>query len=163
MTATADPVDQPGPKKSKMPLILGLVLAIAGGGGGFMAVQMGLLGGGGGEQEAHAADASVAEPMAPLAFVALDPLVISLMNNGMPAHLRFSAQLEVAPEYQLEVEAQRPRIVDVLNTYLRAVTVPEMRDPAALGRLRGQMLRRVQLIAGEGRVRDLLIMEFVLD
>jgi flagellar FliL protein len=28
--------------------------------------------------------------------------------------------------------------------------------------LRAQMLRRVQIVAGEGRIRDLLIMEFVL-
>jgi flagellar FliL protein len=30
-------------------------------------------------------------------------------------------------------------------------------------RLRGQMLRRVQAVVGEGRVNDLLVMEFVLD
>jgi len=30
-------------------------------------------------------------------------------------------------------------------------------------RLRSQMLRRVQVVTGEGRVRDLLIMEFVLN
>jgi flagellar FliL protein len=30
-------------------------------------------------------------------------------------------------------------------------------------RLRGQMLRRVQLVVGDGMVRDLLITEFVLN
>ena len=32
-----------------------------------------------------------------------------------------------------------------------------------LVRLRAQMLRRVQMVTGEGRVRDLLITEFVLN
>jgi flagellar protein FliL len=56
-----------------------------------------------------------------------------------------------------------PRIVDVLNGYLRAVEVREFEDPAALVRLRAQMLRRVQIVTGEGRVRDLLVTEFVLN
>jgi flagellar FliL protein len=98
-----------------------------------------------------------------LVFVPLDPLVISLPGNGGRVHLRFTAQLEVAPEYALEVEAVKPRIVDVLNSYLRAVRVAELEDPAILIKLRGQMLRRVQIVTGEGRVRDLLIMEFVLN
>ena len=36
-------------------------------------------------------------------------------------------------------------------------------DPVQAVRLRGQMLRRVQLVVGDGRVNDLLIMEFVLN
>ena len=57
----------------------------------------------------------------------------------------------------------RPRILDVLNGYLRAVEVAELEDPSALVRLRAQMLRRIQVVAGEGRVNDLLISEFVLN
>ena len=55
-----------------------------------------------------------------------------------------------------------PRVMDVLNSYLRAVEVSDLEDPSALISLRAQMLRRIQLVTGEGRVRDLLIMEFVL-
>ena len=36
-------------------------------------------------------------------------------------------------------------------------------DPAALPRLRAQMLRRIQVVLGEGKVRDLLVTEFVLN
>lgn len=56
-----------------------------------------------------------------------------------------------------------PRIADVLNTYLRAVEVRDLEAPAATVWLRAQMLRRIQVVAGEGRVRDLLITEFVLN
>lgn len=163
MTAVADPVEAPPPKKSKMPLILGVVLLLAGAGGGFMAVQMGLIGG---QAESHDADAEHAvliNPLPNVAFVALDPLLISLPSQGTSRHLRFTAQLEVAPDRVAEVEGIKPRIVDVLNGYLRAVETADLEDPAALVRLRAQMLRRVQVVAGEGRVTDLLIMEFVMN
>ncbi|MFQ1700452.1 flagellar basal body-associated protein FliL [Loktanella agnita] len=164
MSDDAEEPEEETPKKgSKMPLIIGLVLLLAGGGGGFFAVQSGLLGGG---SESHA-EAEVAEENdAPLelnvSFVPIDPLVISLPGTGGRGHLRFVAQLEVPPDHVAEVEAVKPRIVDVLNGYLRAVDLTDLENPAALMRLRSQMLRRVQVVTGEGRVSDLLIMEFVL-
>ncbi len=161
MTAVADPPAKVPRKKSKLPLVLGLVLLIAGGGGGFMAVKTGLLGGAHGEvDEEYTGELA---PLPELAFVALDPLVISLPNGGPNRYLKFSAQLEVVPAHQAEVEAIKPRVVDVLNGYLRAVETADLEDPTALMRLRSQMLRRVQVVAGEGRVQDLLIMEFVLN
>ncbi len=165
MTATADPIADTKPKtKSKMPLILGVVLAILGGGGGFFAVKMGLIGG------QAAVDAPVEEmagdllaPLPPVAFLALDPLIVNMPNQSGRQFLRFTAQLEVPPQYLVEVEAVKPRIVDVLNGYLRAVEIADLENPAVLLRLRAQMLRRVQVVTGEGRVSDLLIMEFVLN
>lgn len=168
MTAVADAEPEEKPKRSKMPLILGLVLALAGGGGGFFAVSKGLIGGGSAAHEETAADshgAATPEKGAampePVAFVPLEPMVISL--SGTQKFLRFTAQLEVAPAAQAEVTAIIPRIVDVLNGYLRAVDTSELADPAALMRLRAQMLRRVQVVTGTEKVRDLLIMEFVLN
>jgi flagellar FliL protein len=109
---------------------------------------------------AHVVDSAATEP---ISFVALDPLIISLSSDGGRTHLRFSAQLEVAPEFATEVEMVKPRIVDVLNSYLRAVKIEELDDPTSLMKLRSQMLRRVQIVTGEGRIKDLLIMEFVLN
>ena len=166
---TADPAAEAGEetekkKGSKLPLILGVVLALVGGGGGFMAVQMGLLGGGGDSgHEAAEAEVTAPDPLEPVAFVPLDPVVIALPGTNNREHLRFTAQLEVPPDQQAAVEAIKPRIVDVLNGYLRAVDLSDLENPSALMRLRGQMLRRIQVVAGEGRVNDLLIMEFVLN
>ena len=56
-----------------------------------------------------------------------------------------------------------PRVIDVLNSYLRALEIGDIADAAALVRLRAQMLRRIQIVTGAGRVNDLLIMEFVLN
>ena len=66
------------------------------------------------------------------------------------------------PGAEADVTKLTPRVMDVLNSYLRAVAVSDLEDPSALVSLRAQMLRRIQLVTGEGRVRDLLIMEFVL-
>lgn len=163
MTDSSD-VDDSAPKKaSKLPLLAGLVLAIFGGGGGFFAVQMGQIGGGE-VAETTGKDAAVPgeSEKIEVSFVAIDPLVISLPGAGGRDHLRFAAQLEVPPAYAAEVEAIKPRVIDVLNGYLRAIDIALLEDPATLTRLRAQMLRRVQVVAGPGRVSDLLIMEFVL-
>ncbi|WP_368185767.1 flagellar basal body-associated protein FliL [Aestuariibius sp. HNIBRBA575] len=151
------------PKKaSKLPLILGLVFAIVGGAGGFFAVQMGLIGGSDHVEvaEDHAEEPPL-DPLTPMSFIELDPLMIAMPGLTGGSHLRFRASLEVPPEYADEVQGVAPRIIDVLNGYLRAVDVADLEDPAALYRLRSQMLRRVKIVTGDGRVSDLLIMEFV--
>ena len=116
MIAAADVEDGAPPKASKLPLLLGFVLALLGGGGGFFAVQSGMLGG---SDRAGVAEEKTEDPEAEKAldvsFVAIDPLVISLPGQGGRDHLRFAAQLEVPPAYEAEVAAIKPRIVDVLN------------------------------------------------
>ena len=148
-------------KKSKLPLILGVVLAAAGGGGGYFVMSSGLLTGGHTEP-AHGEEMASLEALPDVAFVELSPMVVSIGDTGS-AHLRFKAQLEVPSAYKGEVEGILPRVIDVLNSYLRAVDVAELTDRAALAKLRAQMLRRVQIVTGKGRVRDLLIMEFVVN
>jgi flagellar FliL protein len=158
--ATAEDAD--GQKSgTKTTLVLGLILALAGAGGGFYTVSSGLLGGS--VPDAATAAGEVPNPLPDVAFVAVDPMIVSLMDERLDAHLRFRTQLEVDATYAADVEKILPRIVDVLNGYLRALEPEDLRDPNALTRLRAQMLRRVQVVAGAGRVRDLLIMEFVLN
>lgn len=157
---TADVEESPR-KGIFVPLIIGLALAAAGGGGGFFAVQSGLILSPTRDNPAEA-EADVDKSKG-IAFVAVDPLIISLGPASANRHLRFQAQLEVDQTYADEVEAIMPRIVDVLNGYLRAVKISDLEDNVALFRLRAQMLRRVQLVAGDGRVKDVLIQEFVLN
>ena len=146
-------------KKSKLPLIIGVVLALILGGGGFYATVSGMILGPKGD---HATEGEVAA-LPDIGFVPLEALVISLGAAAQSRHLRFTAQLEVAASHTAEVTLLQPRILDVLNGYLRAVDVAELEDPTALVRIRAQMLRRIQIVSGEGRVRDLLITEFVLN
>lgn len=149
-------------KKSKLPLVLGLVLFAVGAAGGFVAMRKGLVPGMGGLAPAHA-DAQAFPALPDIAFVPVERLVINLGDSGSARYLRFQAQIEVNGAHADDVTRLLPRIVDVLNGYLRAVDLRDIEDRSALVRLRAQMLRRIQLVAGAGRVRDLLITEFVVN
>lgn len=158
--AIAEATLQAEPRKGrKKPLLLGVVLAIILGGAGFYAVWTGLILG----DPAHEQTDAAPSPLQGIAFVPLDTMVVSLGADSGSEHLRFTAQVEVVQGAEADVTLLKPRILDVLNSYLRAIDTASIEDPQAMARLRAQMLRRVQIVTGEGRVRDLLITEFVLN
>lgn len=155
MAATQAPQTESTHKRGRMAWLIAPVLALGLGGAGFYAAYSGLL-----------FKPQQGEGLAPLpgiAFVPIEPMIVSLGSEGRNRHLRFNAQLEVPVAHQGDVTLLLPRIMDVLNGYLRAVEIRDLEDPAALIRLRAQMLRRVQIVTGEGRVRDLLVTEFVVN
>ncbi|OIQ80529.1 flagellar FliL protein [mine drainage metagenome] len=152
--------EEPPKKRSKLPLLIGVVLMLILGGGGFYATYSGLLFG---AAKTDAKPVEGAPGPADIAFVPIQALVVSLGPESKSSHLRFSAQLEVDHAHQASVTALMPRVLDVLNSYLRAVEPADLENPSALVRLRAQMLRRIQIVTGEGQVRDLLITEFVLN
>lgn len=160
MTQADTTIDTPPKKKGKLPILIGLAGAIALGGGGFYATYSGLIFGAQGA-DAHATGAGKTLP--DIVFVPVDPITISLGPQSRSRHLRFASQLEVNAAHVAEVQLLLPRVTDVLNSYLRAVELVQLEDPAALMRLKAQMLRRVQIVTGQDRVRDLLISEFVLN
>lgn len=160
---TEETPEEPEKKSGKMGLIISVVLALAGGAGGFFAVGSGLIGGGAPEEKSAQPAKEVPDALPEIAFVPLDPIVISIDHDQRMHHLRFRAQLEVDAAYKSDVELIAPRVVDVLNSYLRALKLTDISDPMALMKLRAQMLRRIQIVTGKGRVRDLLVMDFVLN
>ncbi|WP_181893206.1 flagellar basal body-associated FliL family protein [Falsiruegeria mediterranea] len=165
--ATADELE-PEKKGGKLPLIIGLVLGLVGAGAGFYATTSGLIPIGktaeAQDEKTYAEDTGEYPAALPdIEYVDLTPIMITLSGGATIHQLRFHAQLEVESKYHSDVEKIRPRILDVLNGYLRALELSDLRDPLALTRLRGQMLRRIGIVAGKGRVRDLLVIEFVLN
>lgn len=156
MGVTAD-IDAEGaaPKRGGG-LALGLALMLALGGAGFYATWSGLarLPAGG------SAPARVDGPVA--GFVPVGEIVVSLGPRAQASHLVFEAQLEVEPGAEDAAAALMPRVLDVLNGYLRAVEERDLEEPSAMPRLRAQMLRRVQLVTGPDLVRDLLVTRFIL-
>jgi flagellar FliL protein len=169
--------DEEVPKKGKKGLIIGALAAVILGGAAFFVTYTGIFPSAGGDSEVatdshgvpvgngHGApvEGEHSEAEVGVTFVALDPLIMSLGKFASSRHLRFQAYLEVPPAAAEEVAHLSPRILDVLNTYLRAISESELEDPASMNRLRAQMLRRVQVVVGEENVRDLLITEFVLN
>lgn len=145
-------------RKSRLPLLIGLVLALLAGGGGFYVMKSGLISGGG-----HGQSSETAAALPDISYVPVEQILISLPPGAPGRHLRFAGQIEVAKAHAAEVTLLMPRVLDVLNSYLRAVDPASFDDPGAMTRLRAQMLRRIQIVTGEGRVRDLLITEFVLN
>lgn len=151
---------KPQKKRGFLGVLAGLTLAALLGAAGFYAAWSGLI--------PHAPAPAQAPdhgpmPTADVVFVPIPPVVISLGPESTSRHLRFTAELEVEPAMAEEVGRLMPRVLDVLNSYLRAVDARQFDAPGALVRLRAQMLRRVQVVLGEGRVRDLLVTEFVLN
>lgn len=151
------------PKRGKRPILIGGLLALLLGGAGFYAAVSGLIPGMGTQASADERGGDTPAPLDPIAFVSVPPLIVSLGDAAAQRHLRFVSQLEIDPAHATEVETLLPRIADVMNGYLRAVDSASLEDKAALVRIRAQLLRRIQLVSGEGRVRDLLITEFVLN
>lgn len=166
-------IKEPNRKKGLLvPLLLGVILAAAGGGGGFWAVTQGPLAatpdadasvgddaGEQGEEDEHLPDLAPTD----VVFLELETLVISLGAAESSRNLIFSAALEVRPEHLEEVTQLTPRVQDVLNSYLRVIAISELSDPTSLARLRSQMLRRIQVVTGTGRVRDLLVTQFLVN
>ena len=103
------------------------------------------------------------EEIGEVAFVTLDPLIVSLGASGSARHLKLTLSIEAYADATESVEVMLPRVRDVLNTYLRAVEVRDLEDPAAMARLRAQMARRVRMVTPPESVRDVLILEFVLN
>ncbi len=160
--ATAEESEAPV-KPRKTGLIVGAVLAVLGAAGGYFLATSGLLplAGNGTESDEETAEIS-AEAVPEIGFVDLPPAIISV-DVGDSRHLRFHAQLEVNAPYIGDVEKMKPRVMDVLNGYLRAIEVEDLEDSLALIRIRGHLLRRIEIVVGKGRVRDVLVMEFVLN
>lgn len=155
--------EEVAPKKGKMGLVVAIVLALLAGGGGFYAAISGLLPFG--AESSAEEEAKEEEPLKQLGsnvYVELDPLVVNIRSSSKYQLLKFVGQLEVKPEHAEDVEHIKPRLMDVMNTYLNALEAARFEDPIALIKLRAQLLRRLQVISGDGRIEDLLIMEFIL-
>lgn len=156
--AEADLEDGEGaPKKGKGGLFIGLVLAIVAGGGGF-AFTYGLLSG-----DAPSQTQTNAYLSDNLSFVPVEPMTVAIGSPADRRYLRFRAELEVNEDYEPDIVAMMPRVVDVLNTYLQSLEMEDIENPSSLLTLRSQMRRRVDLVVGGNRVHDLLVMEFVVN
>jgi len=157
---TADQSD-PEPKSGKRIWLLATLGALVLGAGAFSVLYFELLFS---EPEPARDEGEISKPMGlDIDFVPLDSLVVSLGPGASASHLVVTMQLEVAKNYVSEVEFLKPRIADVLNSYLRALKPEDIEQTGSLIRLRAQMLRRLQIVVGDGRIRDLLITEFVLN
>ncbi len=151
------------PKKGRGPLLIGVLLMFLLGGGGFYAAYSGLLpfGGGGGEA-AHAKPRPAPAPGDLPAFVNLGEMIVPLGPDATAEFLVIEIELEIRPEDAPALEALKPRVLDVFNTFLRALDERDIEAPSAAIRLRAQLLRRARAVTAPVEPADLLITSFVL-
>jgi len=155
--------DQTPAKRSKLPLLIALVLFLAASAGGFFATFSGvlsvasLIGGKMSENDAMQV-AAISTPT----YVSLGEIIVPLGPDAKAEFLLMTSEIEVAPEDVSTFEALLPRIQDLFNTYLRAVEARDLEQPNATMRLRDQLLRRLRVIAEPASPRDLLFTSFIL-
>lgn len=161
----SDDAEEDAPKKKSglVGKLLPMVLALVSAGGAFYAVNTGMIlapkdTSASAEKAKQIVEMTAAAP----SFVPLQPLMVTLGRGDSLENLRFEGYLEVRPGSEEAVTLLMPRVMDVLNGYLRAVEIGDLSDPSALIMMRGQMLRRIQTVVGEGLVADLLISKFLL-
>jgi flagellar FliL protein len=97
-------------------------------------------------------------------FVDMPEMALTVPNDGQPRQLRIKLSLElgrVAPGTP-SPDALMPRVYDALLAYLRTEHDDELAGSLALDRLRGDLLRRLDLVLGAGTVRDVLITSLVV-
>ena len=161
-----DTSEEAPPKPSLLKTLIPAVLSVVVLGGVAAGVAF-LLPSGSSETECAKADDAHAKKKTKnyddVAFVNLEPLVVSLGPNAKSKYLKISITLETFGSDAKAIEHLKPKFRDVLNTYLRAVDESDLTEPAAMIRLRAQMLRRIQLIAPQGAVENVLITDFVLN
>lgn len=95
-------------------------------------------------------------------FVVMDPMVVSISPIGRSKHLKISLVLETDDDGAEQLLDNGFYVQDVLNTFLRSIGSEVLEDPAAMSRLRAQILRRVRAIVPDANVQNVLITEFIL-
>jgi len=169
MSATTETSAKKSRKKGGKALVLGLAAVLLLGGGGAAAFVLvpgvsdavrKIIPG----QSAEATDAAPAvAPLTRPVFVELPEMTVTLPNGGRPRQLRLKLAVEVAADPAQPVpDIGNPRVYDSLVLYLRTLRDGEMEGALAMDRLRGDLLRRLDLLLGEGRVRDVLVTGFVV-
>lgn len=95
-------------------------------------------------------------------FIRLPKITIPLGESAKARYLSAKFSIETEKPYQKRVEALQPRLMDMFNTYLRAVEEKQLIDPGRFQSLQAQMLRRARLVAGDKAIKNILVQEFIL-
>lgn len=159
------------PKKGKKKLLIIIavvVIALIGGAVAFM--------GGGGDEKKEAAHgepgdhaeggehgegaAVVAKPV----YYELPEFLVNLSAGGnRVSFLKMSVTLELKDKAaQAVVKANKPRIVDTFNTYLRELRPTDVQGSAGIYRLKEELMTRINGTVEEGLVKDILFSQIIV-
>ncbi len=110
------------------------------------------------EEVKAAADA--AKPV----YYELPEFLVNLNSNGSRvSFLKMSVTLELKDQASVAlVDANKPRIMDVFNTYLRELRASDVQGSAGIYRLRDALMTRLNTTVQEGLVKDILFSEIIV-
>lgn len=97
-------------------------------------------------------------------FYEIPQMQITIQNgSGGFAHVQITFSLEIPEEDMAhDLDENLPRILDQFQGFLRELRPEDLAGSAGAERLRLELLRRVNLVMGEGQVRAVLITQFVI-
>ena len=157
--------------KKGLIIIIAVVLLLAGGAAG--AYFAGLFGGeedpveaAAKHEEGHEVDPN--SPEAKLAnmpvYYELPEFLVNLSATGrQSSFLKMEVTLELRDQQAIPVvDANKPRIVDVFNTYLRELRTSDLSGSAGIYRLREELMARVNKTVEPGIVKDILFSEMIV-
>ncbi len=163
-----------GQTKGKKKLLIIIILAVLLlGGGAAGAYFAGLLGGG--EETHDVAEESDAPPptleegeegqLANLPiYYELPEFLVNLSTTGRKvSFLKMEVTLELRDQAAIPViDANKPRIMDTFNTYLRELRTSDLSGSAGIYRLREELMARVNKTVEPGIVKDVLFSEIIV-
>lgn len=121
---------------------------------------------GGGEEEMKApeeTEAATAAAAAPVYYELPEFLVNLSSTNSRVSFLKMSVTLELRDQAAVAiVEANKPRILDTFNTYLRELRASDVQGSAGIYRLRDELMTRLNATIEEGLVKDILFSEIIV-
>ncbi len=156
-----------GGKKKLLLLAIPLVLAGVGAGLWFTGILPPLLGmGPKPKAEMHPADQPVAAEAAvkPPTYVDVPELIANLNTPGKrQTFVKMKVRIELAKaDDQMAVLMAMPRILDLMQTYLREMRPEELRGSAGTWRLREELIARANIAVAPARVIDVLFTEMLI-
>jgi len=145
---------------SKFLILLAVALFVAGGASGFYLISSGTVDVNSTLIRSNTLESE--QSLKDVAFVPIEPMVVTIADDQRSRQLRFAAEIEVYPQYQDEVSFLMPRIKDTLNGYLRSIKIEHVEDTLALLRIRLHIFHRLDVIVGPNKISDVLVTEFIL-
>lgn len=156
-------------KKGKKKLIF-----IAGGAVALIVIVAGLMlsgvlgGGDKGEHKESPEEVAAKEAAAALAakpvYYELPQFLVNLnTTTSRVSFIKMSVTLELRdPAAVAIMDANKPRVVDIFNTYLRELRAADVQGSAGIYRLRTELLTRLNGTIEDGTVKDILFSEIIV-